>query len=138
MHFPTKQNLEQAIRIVTKAVEEDKKQNYKDAYHLYCEGLQYFVPLITAEEDVNKREQLQKQAMNYMQRAEEIKRSARQAYLLQRQNSASVSKEPNESNASTAATQSSESTKPNAHIIENAVLAAINPTSSFKQLCKWY
>lgn len=124
--------MERAIQIVTKAVEEDEKRNYKDAYHLYCEGLQYFVPLITAEEDASKREHLQKQAITYMQRAEEIKRSAKQAYLLQRQNSASA---PNESNTSTPETTSC-GFKSKARATENNVLAAINPTSSFKELRK--
>lgn len=123
-----------AIQIVTKAVEEDEKQNYKDAYHLYCEGLQYFVPLITAEEDANKREQLQKQATTYMERAEEINRSAKQAYFLQRQISASTS---NESNACTVEATSSESKSTKACTTGKTVPAAINPTSSFKQLRKY-
>lgn len=124
-----------AIQIVTKAVEEDEKKNYKDAYHLYCEGLQYFVPLITAEEDASKREHLQKQATNYMKRAEEIKRSAKQAYFLQRQISAAASAS-NGPNTSAVETTSSES-EPKAPTNEKPILAAINPTSSFKQLCKF-
>lgn len=132
VHIAYEQNLERAAQIVTKAVQEDEKQNYKDAYHLYCEGLQYFVPIITAEEDANKREQLQGQAMRYMQRAEEIKRSAKQAYFLQRQTSTSQSQ-----NVCTAETTSSETNSKTCTATENAVLAAINPTSSFKQLRKY-
>lgn len=125
-----------AIQIVTKAVEEDEKKNYKDAYHLYCEGLQYFVPLIRAEADPAKREHLQRQATNYMQRAEEIKRSARQAYILQRQNSASSSVA--EANAPTAEAIS-QPVEPvaRATTTENTVLAAINPSSNFKHMCKF-
>lgn len=92
---------------------------------MYCEGLQYFVPLITAEEDANKRQQLQQRAMSYMERAEEIKRSAKQAYFLQRQISASASKESNPG--------TSQSTKCTS---ENATIAVIYPKSSFKQLCQ--
>lgn len=96
---------------------------------MYCEGLQYFVPLITAEEDASKREHLQKQATNYMERAEEIKRAAKQAYFFQRQNSASVS---TESKACAADTNCP--AEPKSKATENPVLVAINPTSSFKQL----
>lgn len=112
------QNLAKAIQIVTKAVEEDEKQNYKDAYHLYCEGLQYFVSLITSESDPNKRQQLQERAMTYMERAEEIKRSAKQAYLLQRQISQQNPVQTNEPCSS------------------NKVKVALKPTSTFKELRK--
>lgn len=118
------QNLAKAIQIVTRAVEEDEKQNYKDAYYLYCEGLQYFVPLIAAETDTNKRTQLQLRAITYMERAEEIKRSAKQMFFQRQcsQNSATPSNQTSRDEPNTSA--------------ENAVKQAIIPTSGYKHLRK--
>lgn len=110
------QNLTNAIRIVTRAVEEDQRQNYKDAYYLYCEGLQYFIPLIAAETDAEKRSHLQERATTYMERAEEIKKSFKQAFM-QRQYSQSTSTD----------TQSSKESE------TNQGASSITP---FKHLCK--
>jgi serine/threonine-protein kinase ULK3 len=73
-HAPSDQNMEKAIEIFTMAVEEDKAQNYSKAYHLYCEGLTYFVPLIDAESGA-KKTSLRATAVGYLNRAEEIKHS---------------------------------------------------------------
>lgn len=116
------QNLAKAIAVVTRAVEEDERQNYTEAYHLYCEGLQYFVPLITAETDPSKRIHLQQRAITYMERAEEIKRSAQQIQLT-RQNSNTKPLLPTPQPV-----QSSSS--------ENAVVTALRPTSNFQHLRK--
>lgn len=119
------QNLLKAIEIVTRAVEEDEKQNYKEAYYLYCEGLQYFVPMITTENDLAKKLQLQDRAINYLQRAEDIKATYRKAFKLQRQSS-----KPDDPNRATASTSTSTST--NTEIVESAV----EPSPALKQLCK--
>lgn len=66
--------MEKAIEIMTSAVEEDTQGNYQTAYHLYCEGLTYFVPLIDAESG-SKKAGLRERALSYMRRAEEIKHS---------------------------------------------------------------
>lgn len=73
-HAPNDQNMEKAIEIMTSAVEEDTQGNYQTAYHLYCEGLTYFVPLIDAESG-SKKAGLRERALSYMRRAEEIKHS---------------------------------------------------------------
>lgn len=73
-HAPSDENLEKAIEIMTRAVEEDTNQNYSKAYHLYCEGLTYFVPLIDSESGA-KKAALRSRAVGYLQRAEEIKHS---------------------------------------------------------------
>lgn len=89
---------------MTKAVEQDEKQNYREAYYLYCEGLHYFIPLIVNENDAGKRGHLENRAMAYMERAEEIKRSMQRANELQRQlsqnsNSSETSGEGKENNS---------------------------------------
>lgn len=71
--FVCSQNLTKAIELFTKAVELDHQLKHMDAYQLYCEGLQYFVPLIEAESDSTKKHQLRDRANTYLKRAEEIK-----------------------------------------------------------------
>ncbi|XP_054734610.1 serine/threonine-protein kinase ULK3 isoform X2 [Anastrepha obliqua] len=71
--LPSEHTLQKAAELVTKAVEYDEKQNYKEAYYLYCSALQYFVPLITEEADASKRLALRNRALTYLKRAEEIK-----------------------------------------------------------------
>lgn len=104
---------------MTRAVEEDQKRNYKDAYYAYCEGLQYFVPLIASETDVNKRLHLQQQATTYMERAEEIKRCYTEAFG--HQNSQIKSDDQVDASSSTT---------------ENPVVQALKPASNYKQLRK--
>ena len=115
--FP--QSLAKAIEIVTKAVEQDEKQNYKGAYYLYCEALQHFVPIISREEDPAKRLQLQNRATTYLERAEEIKRCWLQWRKLQTQNSQTES--------------SPCDTASNA----DCVKAALTPSVAFETLRKW-
>lgn len=57
----------------TRAVDLDHQSNYKEAYDLYCKGLQYFVALVNAECDPAKKQILHEKANAYMVRAEEIK-----------------------------------------------------------------
>lgn len=73
-HAPSDQNMEKAIELATHAVEEDNRQNYTKAYHLYCESLKFFVPLIDAESGT-KKAALRSSALRYLNRAEEIKHS---------------------------------------------------------------
>lgn len=146
-------------------MEQDEKQNYQEAYYSYCEGLQYFVPLIVCETDATKRNHLQNRATAYMERAEEIKRSILQARALQRQ--LSHGSNSSESGNATEESNGSSSSKPNAAVDgeeiciakniskvtlenkdssnkptsksaskSNPVISAITPTSGFKQLRK--
>lgn len=99
-------------------------KNYREAYYAYCEGLQYFVPLIAAESDANKRQHLQQQATNYMERAEEIKRSFTEAF----------GQPKNFKNVNGQAEASSSSNSSNE---ENPVKQALKPNLNYKQLCKF-
>lgn len=110
----------EAIEIVTKAVAEDEQQNYEEAYHLYCEGLQYFVPIITSESDLTRKLQLQDRAINYLERAEEIKTSCQRVYDLQRQSSQT-------GECSTAQPTQTSRAK---------VQTALTPSAQLNQLCK--
>lgn len=123
-----------AIQVVTRAVEEDEKKNYKDAYYLYCEGLQYFVPLIAAETDSSKRIHLQQKAITYMERAEEIKRSYVQQEQQQQEQQECLEQQSSQSEC--AATSHTQQRKSPSTV--NAVQQALTPTSSYKQLCKWF
>lgn len=111
---------------MTRAVFEDEKQNYKDAYYEYCEGLQYFVPLIASETDAEKRLHLQQVATNYMERAEEIRRSYTDAFMQQM----SGQGEQNVQNVQNV----SEQGEPSCSTTENPVQQALKPASNYKQI----
>lgn len=78
-HFPNEENFEKGRRIVTEAVQKDTEGQYEQAYHLYCESLQYFIPIVSAEGlggDQSKWTSLKAQVQTYLARAEEIKRAS--------------------------------------------------------------
>ncbi|XP_019559803.2 serine/threonine-protein kinase ULK3 [Aedes albopictus] len=77
-HAPSEQNLEKGIALINEAIELDKKQEYDAAYGKYCKGLQYFVPIIQAETDPEKKDVLRQRVQTYLARAEEIKHSFQQ------------------------------------------------------------
>lgn len=75
-HFPNEENFEKGRRIVTEAVAKDTEGKFEEAYHLYCESLQYFIPIVSAAEadgDPSKWSTLKDQVKTYLNRAEEIK-----------------------------------------------------------------
>lgn len=47
-HAPTRENYDKAVTLVQKAVQMDKEKNLKEAFHLYCEALRFFIPLLTS------------------------------------------------------------------------------------------
>lgn len=79
------------------------------------------MPLIAAESDANKRQHLQQQATNYMERAEEIKRSFTEAFG-----------QPKNVNGQAEASSSS-----NPSNEENPVKQALKPNTNYKQLCRF-
>lgn len=118
LHHPSDENLEQAVSIVTRAVEEDTRQNYESAYHLYCEALQYFVPIVMSETDAIRRVALRNRTQTYLHRAEEIKR-----HILNQCNTNC------DSSASASATQSK---------TKKSVTAALTPSLLYQQLRKFF
>lgn len=72
-HFLNEENFEKARRIVTEAVQKDTEGKYEEAYHMYCESLQYFIPIVRSEGDASS--SLRTQIQTYLDRAEEIKRA---------------------------------------------------------------
>lgn len=117
------QKLAKAIAIVTHAVQCDEKQDYRTAYYAYCEGLQLFVPLIAAEADAEKRLFLQQVATNYMERAEEIKRS----YIVTLMHSSNTNTMPSSGSQQSDACSTSSADVP--------VKNALKSTSNFSQIC---
>lgn len=117
-HAPSDENLEHAIEIVTKAVEQDTMGNYQQAYYLYCEGLTYFVPLIESENGA-KKAALRARATAYLQRAEEIKYSV----ICRRQQS-----DEDEANV--------EKIQPTVPSTSCVVQMALTPSQQFTSLCQ--
>ena len=127
-HAPSDESLEKAIEIVTRAVEEDNDQNYLKAYHLYCEGLTYFVPLIEAESGT-KKDALRSRAQSYLQRAEYIKLTILNP---KQQSEEQPQVEDNTDNPVEEPTAGEPSTSQNASRIKRAIA----PSQSFHSLYK--
>ncbi|KAI9012158.1 P-loop containing nucleoside triphosphate hydrolase protein [Phycomyces nitens] len=65
--------LAKAIEIVKKATDEDHKGNYKEAYGLYQNALEYFMTAIKYEKNDRFREPIRKRFVEYLDRAEMLK-----------------------------------------------------------------
>ncbi|XP_017877150.1 serine/threonine-protein kinase ULK3 isoform X3 [Ceratina calcarata] len=74
-HAPTKENYDKAVEIIQKAVKMDAEKNAKEAFHLYCEALRYFIPILTSETDPKREESLRLRINDYINRAEVLKAS---------------------------------------------------------------
>ncbi|XP_070511150.1 serine/threonine-protein kinase ULK3 isoform X2 [Cardiocondyla obscurior] len=72
-HTPTRENYDKAVALVYKAVEMDAEKNTKEAFYLYCEALRYFIPILTNEGDLKRKEALRHRVNDYIRRAETLK-----------------------------------------------------------------
>ncbi|XP_011504598.1 PREDICTED: serine/threonine-protein kinase ULK3 isoform X1 [Ceratosolen solmsi marchali] len=72
-HAPTKDNFNKAVSLVQKAVEMDKQSCQREACHLYCESLRYFIPILTNEADFQKKQMLRLKVNEYIERAKQLK-----------------------------------------------------------------
>ncbi|XP_031780777.1 serine/threonine-protein kinase ULK3 [Nasonia vitripennis] len=78
-HAPTRENLDKAVALVHKAVKSDADGCRREAYHLYCEALRYFIPVLTSETDLQKKEALRLRVNEYIRRAEQLKDTCAEA-----------------------------------------------------------
>lgn len=74
-HAPTKENYDKAVELIQKAVKSDSEKNSKEAFHLYCDALRYFIPILTSETDFKRKETLRIHVNDYIRRAEKLKAS---------------------------------------------------------------
>ncbi|KAK0080258.1 hypothetical protein PV325_000225 [Microctonus aethiopoides] len=72
-HTPTEENYEKAITLAQRAVTADKAKNNQEAFHLYCDALRYFVPLLINETDVQRKKYLRMRINEYINRSEKLK-----------------------------------------------------------------
>ncbi|KAJ6498164.1 AAA-domain-containing protein [Mycena vitilis] len=66
-------NLDRAIEIVQKAIEEDVKQNYAEAYKQYQNSLDYFMLAMKYEKNEKSRSLIRAKISEYLKRAETLK-----------------------------------------------------------------
>ncbi|XP_060797310.1 vacuolar protein sorting-associated protein 4B-like [Neoarius graeffei] len=67
-------NLQKAIDLATKASEEDKAKNYKEALRLYEQSIQYFLHVVKYEAQGEKAKQsIRAKCADYLDRAEQLK-----------------------------------------------------------------
>jgi vacuolar protein-sorting-associated protein 4 len=65
--------LQRAIEIVSRATDEDKKQNWEEAFKLYQQSLQYFMTALKYEKNERTKEAVRAKVVDYMNRAEQLK-----------------------------------------------------------------
>lgn len=109
-------------KLISEAVEEDISGNLNKAYKLYCEGLQYYIPIISNERDIDRKNHFRELANEYMRRAEEIK-------ILLKSSSSNMRdirlvKPVQHTNSVTSTSRN-----------ENVVLKYIEPSAIFNELC---
>lgn len=127
-HFPDEENFEKARRIVTQAVQKDTEGHFEEAYHLYCESLQYFIPIVSSATNGVESGTLRLQIKSYLDRAEEIKRtslmmrSTSNHSTQQQEEGAGIAKEPVQSLG-----------QDKGRLVKNA----LTPSPLYRQLCVW-
>ncbi|MCI4383442.1 hypothetical protein PGIGA_G00026710 [Pangasianodon gigas] len=73
-------NLQKAIDLATKASEEDKAKNYKEALRLYEHSIQYFLHVVKYEAQGEKAKQsIRAKCADYLDRAEQLKEYLKKA-----------------------------------------------------------
>ncbi|KAL7640727.1 UNVERIFIED_CONTAM: hypothetical protein RMT77_009002 [Armadillidium vulgare] len=72
-HAPSSESINKATEHLTKAIEDDKLGNCKEALHSYDEALKYLIPMMHFEVDSVKRMSLRKKINEYINRMETIK-----------------------------------------------------------------
>ncbi|KAG8335555.1 Serine/threonine-protein kinase ulk3 [Homalodisca vitripennis] len=72
-HLPSEESYRKGVALVHEAVRQDAAKEFRQAFVLYCQALQYFVPYIQAEKDPEKKAGLTSKVAEYTKRAEELK-----------------------------------------------------------------
>ncbi|KZT08978.1 AAA-domain-containing protein [Laetiporus sulphureus 93-53] len=72
-------NLDRAIEIVQRAIEEDTKQNYAEAYKQYQNALDYFMLALKWEKNEKSKQLIRAKVQEYLARAETLKDHLSQA-----------------------------------------------------------
>ena len=72
-HAPGPKCLQKAIDKATEAVKLDGQKDYRNAIKFYCFALEYFLPAIDYEEDIEKKAAMRLKVKQYINRAEQLK-----------------------------------------------------------------
>ncbi|XP_064475091.1 serine/threonine-protein kinase ULK3-like isoform X2 [Ornithodoros turicata] len=72
-HLPSRESFEKGVGLVHKAIAADSSGKYREALQLYCQALQYLLPVLHDETDMEKWKSLQAKISEYLQRAEVLK-----------------------------------------------------------------
>ena len=122
-HFPDEENFEKARQLVTEAVHKDNEGKSEEAYHLYCEALQYFIPILNSG---THGDALKAQVQTYMSRAEEIKRAS---MLMRSMSEVTIQDTGSGSSEAVSAKEASPAKG-------NLVKEALKPSPLYQQLCE--
>ncbi|KAG8175537.1 hypothetical protein JTE90_016685 [Oedothorax gibbosus] len=77
-HMPTPETYEKGVNLVQKAVKADSENKIESAIKFYSAALEYLVPHIYREPDKVKRRDMRKKLLEYVSRAEELKKLSKE------------------------------------------------------------
>ncbi|XP_026687257.1 serine/threonine-protein kinase ULK3-like isoform X2 [Diaphorina citri] len=69
---PCAESYQTAIRIVTDAIHHDRENNSRRVFSLYCEALNYLIPLAYGEADATRKKELYSKVEEYRRRAQQL------------------------------------------------------------------
>ncbi|CAN8004883.1 unnamed protein product, partial [Ixodes hexagonus] len=87
-HLPSQESFDKGacndcfLRLIQRAVAKDGEGSLREALHLYCLGLQYLLPVLQTETDLEKWKALQAKVSEYLQRAEVLKSTLKSKEVL--------------------------------------------------------
>lgn len=72
-HLPSKESYQKGVALVHSAIAADTEGRLREALQLYCQALQYLLPVLHNESNMEKWKSLQSKISEYLQRAEDLK-----------------------------------------------------------------
>ncbi|XP_054720219.1 serine/threonine-protein kinase ULK3-like [Uloborus diversus] len=73
-HMPTEETYSKGVELIHKAVKSDVDGEYESAINFYSQALDYLVPHLFHEKDRSRRKEMRKKFIEYVSRAEELKK----------------------------------------------------------------
>ncbi|XP_043669922.1 serine/threonine-protein kinase ULK3 isoform X1 [Vespula pensylvanica] len=72
-HAPSRESYQKGLKLAQEAVKKDCEKKPQEAFHLYCEALKYFIPLLINDSDPHRKEAMRLHVYDYISRAEKLK-----------------------------------------------------------------
>lgn len=81
-HMATEESYSKGVNLIQQAVTADSEGEYEKAIQFYSDALDYLVPHLYSEKNDLKRRELRKKLLEYVSRAEELKKTFKKGYSI--------------------------------------------------------